>query len=483
MNNLEGPQVDFPYLVACMKPRTATDFAAVLARFDAFPGHVDDVLALMDEGIRQSRVFARVCVEAVPAQIDGLLGEAAGTPFFKHFAGAMEGVEAGARERLRADAAAKIEARVQPAFRKLKAYLEEVYLPACRTTADGIACADLPDGKAHYEQCLRFHTSTALTAEEIHAMGLAEVERIRGEMERVKDECAFDGDLKAFIADLRASADFRAGSEEELLQKYRDRLAFVVENLPSLFSAAPELPLTIMPTPAHQAPSAPAAYYLSQGKGNPGLFYVNTYRIAERPTYQIDTLLLHEAIPGHHMQAAYACRMEETGRLPSFRANIEDRRYNWAPSRRPFYSAYVEGWALYCEGLGKELGLYDDPVLYFGKLSFEATRAVRLVVDTGIHALGWSRDKAVDFMFANTALSRHEVETEITRYIGWPAQAVSYKVGELHIRGLRQKLEARFGSADRDEYVAKLKEFHDIVLRGGNVPLTFLTEEVEKLCA
>ena len=277
------------------------------------------------------------------------------------------------------------------------------------------------------------------------------------------------GDLAGFLDELRGSPDFTAPSVEALLEGYRHRLADVELRLPDLFHAAPALPLEIVETPAHQAGSAPAAYYFSQGVGRPGLFYVNTHDLPSRPTYQTDVLLLHEAVPGHHLQAAHACELQARGALPAFRANLEDRRYNWPPSRRPFYSAYVEGWALYCEGLGAELGLYSDPYQEFGRLSFEALRACRMVVDTGLHAFGWSQERACDYMLENSALSRLEAETEVVRYIAWPGQAVSYKVGELRIRGLRAKLEERHGGSAAWPEI--LRDFHETLLSNGSCPL------------
>ena len=483
---MEGPQIDLLQLLSAMPRGSLRERAAVLARLRAFPAQAGQVRALLEEGLRQGRTMPRVCLEAVPGQIAAVLAggreDPRGSAFFDAFRGELEASEAaGAAEAVEAQreqAAAAIREGVVPAFEALRHFLEETYIPGARET---VACSDLPDGPAHYRQCLRFHTSTEMTPEEVHALGLREVARVRTEMEAVMGTLGRAGgagggggsgggrDLAGFFDELRRSPDFTAPSVEALLEGYRQRLADVEARLPDLFHAAPALPLEIVETPAHQAASAPAAYYFSQGVGRPGLFYVNTHDLPSRPTYQTDVLLLHEAVPGHHLQAAHACELQARGALPAFRANLEDRRYNWPPSRRPFYSAYVEGWALYCEGLGAELGLYSDPYQEFGRLSFEALRACRMVVDTGLHAFGWSQERACDYMLENSALSRLEAETEVVRYIAWPGQAVSYKVGELRIRGLRAKLEERHGGSAAWPEI--LRDFHETLLSNGSCPL------------
>ena len=482
---MEGPQIDLLQLLRAMPSGTLAERAAVLARLRAFPEQATQVRELLAEGLRQGRTMPRVCLEAVPGQIDAVLAGARADPrktaFFDAFraelAAAPPGVASPAEapalaEAQREEAAAAIRDVVAPAFEDMRRFLLDVYIPGARTSH---SCSDLPDGQAHYVQCLKFHTSTSLSPEEIHELGTREVERVRGEMEAVLQKLGHaegGADLASFLTALRDSPDHIAPSAEALLGGYRRRLADVQTRLPELFHDPPTLPLDVVETPAHQAGSAPAAYYFSQGVGRPGLFYVNTHDLPSRPTYQTDVLLLHEAVPGHHLQAAHACALQERGELLAFRANLEDRRYNLPPSRRPFYSAYVEGWALYCEGLGAELGLYDDPLQEFGRLSFEALRACRLVVDTGLHALGWTQKQAESYMLQNSALSRREVETEVVRYLAWPGQAVSYKVGELFIRRLRARLEAEHpGGTGSPEWPDALRDFHETLLRHGSCPL------------
>jgi uncharacterized protein (DUF885 family) len=297
----------------------------------------------------------------------------------------------------------------------------------------------------------------------IHALGLAEVARIRGEMDGIIEEVGFEGTYAEFLDFLRTDRRFYAETPEDLLERAAWIAKTMDGKLPALFLTLPRLPYTVEPVPEHIAPKYTAGRYVSPPKGStrPGIYWVNTYDLPSRPLYTLEALTLHEAVPGHHLQGALAQELED---LPDF------RQYS-------YLSAFGEGWGLYSEWLGIEAGFYQDPYSDFGRLTYEMWRACRLVVDTGVHALGWSRQRALDFMAANTALSLHEVSTEIDRYITWPAQALAYKMGEIEIRRLRAKAEGELGQR------FDVRRFHDAVLSNGSVPLPVLAEQIDAFIA
>jgi uncharacterized protein (DUF885 family) len=346
---------------------------------------------------------------------------------------------------------------VLPAYRRLHDYLKNDYLPKAR---DSIGLSALPNGASWYAYLVRYHTSTSMKPDEVHELGLAEVARIRVEMERIKNQVGHAGDLRSFFDALRTDPRFYFKEPSELLAGYGALRQRVSGALPLLFAVKPKATFEIRAVEAFRAPTEAAASYESpsaDGK-RPGVFYVNTYDLASRPTYSMEALYLHEAEPGHHLQVAVA--QERTG-LPRF------RRFGWD-------TAYGEGWALYAESLGHDLGLYTDPYSAFGALSNEMWRAVRLVVDTGIHSKGWSRDKAIEYFRANTALGQADIEAEVDRYIAWPGQALAYKVGQLEILRLRrlaqQKLGVRFD----------IRAFHSQVLESGSLPLPVLEAKINR---
>lgn len=313
-----------------------------------------------------------------------------------------------------------------------------------------------------------------MSAKEVHDLGQKEVKRIRSRMDEIIQEVGFQGSFKEFLDMLRTEKRFYFDTKEELLKGYKDLCAKVIEpKLNVYFKEMPKMPFEIIETPADAAPVAPAAYYLgpSEDGTRPGVFMVNTYKHHTRPKYEMVSLALHEAVPGHHLQTAFAMEQEEQ---PSFRRYVEDRRYYEVPARFAMHTAYMEGWGLYCEFLGEEMGLYQDPYDLFGRLSAEILRACRLVVDTGMHAFGWSRQQAVDFMVENTAMSFHNVNTEIDRYIIWPGQACAYKVGEIKIRELRRKAEQKLG----DKF--DIKDYHHVFLSAGPMGLDTLEEAVDE---
>jgi uncharacterized protein (DUF885 family) len=329
------------------------------------------------------------------------------------------------------------------------------YIPKTRTTT---SAADLPRGREYYAHRVRHFTTLDVTPEEVHKIGLAEVERIHGEMLEVMRKTGFAGDFPAFLQFLRTDPRFYARTPEELLKDASFIAKRMDAKLPSLFGRLPRLPYGVEPVPAHLAPKYTGGRYVEAPVGGTraGTYWVNTYALESRPLYVLEALTLHEAVPGHHLQIALQQEMEG---VPPFR-------------RAAGVGAFVEGWGLYSERLGLEAGFYQDPYSNFGRLTYEMWRACRLVVDTGLHALGWSRQKAMDFLAAHTALSLHEVRTETDRYISWPGQALAYKMGELKIRALRSAAEKELGPR------FDVRAFHDAVLANGPVPLPVLEERI-----
>ena len=353
-------------------------------------------------------------------------------------------------------ARALIVAAVRPAYANVRDFLRDEYIPNAR---DSIAAHDLPNGEAFYRAQIREYTTLDLEPETIHAIGQREVARIRAEMQAIIDSLDFDGDFAKFLAFLRTDPQFYAKTPDELLMHARDIAKRIDAELPHYFGTLPRRPYGVAPVPAAIAPFYTAGRYAGapDGSHEPGWYWVNTYNLPARPLYALPALTLHEAVPGHHLQAALA---EEQNEQPAFR-------------RTSYISAYGEGWGLYAEWLGKEMGIYRTPYEDFGRLTYEMWRACRLVVDTGMHAMGWSRDRALAFMRDNTALSEHEITTEIDRYISWPGQALAYKLGEIRIRELRAKAQRELGER------FDLRAFHDTVLALGSVPLTVLSEHVD----
>lgn len=355
------------------------------------------------------------------------------------------------RSRLKNELKAAIQASVVPAYRALGQFLQSEYLPSARKS---IAAAEFPDGPAFYQHRIHYFTTLELSPEAVHQTGQEEVRRIRAEMEAIIRKTGFEGDFRAFITFLRTDPRFYAPTPEQLLKETAFVLKRIDGELPRLFKTLPRLPYGIRAIPDFSAPGNTTAYY-QPGSGDAtraGTYYVNTYDLKSRPLYEIEALSLHEAVPGHHLQIAM---QQELGKLPAFR-------------RFSGFTAFVEGWALYAERLGLEAGFYTDPYSNFGRLSYEMWRACRLVVDTGMHALGWTRQQAIDFMAENTSSTLLNITNEVDRYIGWPGQALAYKIGELKIRELRVLAEQKLGPKfDR-------REFHDLILGNGAVSLDIL---------
>ena len=341
---------------------------------------------------------------------------------------------------------------VIPSFKSVKAFFEKEYYP---NTRQSIGVSETPNGNAYYQSRIDFYTTLDLTPEEIHQKGLEEVDRIKAQMEEIVKEVDFKGSIKEFIQFLRTDPQFYAKTPEELLKHARNIAKKLYEQLPRFFKSLPRKPYGVAPVPDAIAPKYTAGRYIgtSPNSTDPGYYWVNTYYLPSRPLFLIPALTAHEAVPGHHLQGALNQELPES--IPQFRRNL-------------YLSAYGEGWGLYTEFLANEMGIYTSPYEHFGKLTYEMWRACRLVVDTGMHVFGWSRQKAVDFMTENTALSFHEINTEIDRYISWPGQALAYKIGELKIRELRSRAEKELGSQ------FDIREFHEQILAKGTLTLPLL---------
>lgn len=374
------------------------------------------------------------------------------THFPKHFTQAQ-------KAELTEQGKALIEQNVLPSYQAFYDFMTQEYIPGAR---ESIAAYDLPDGKAFYENRVRYYTTLPMTADEVHQLGLKEVKRIRAEMQAIIDKLGYQGSFADFLHFLRTDPQFYAKTPEQLLKE----AAFIAKKadamLPKFFGKLPRTPYGIQEVPAEIAPKYTTGRYSgASGDDQPGYYWVNTYALDKRPLYELEALTLHEAVPGHHLQISLN---KELTSLPNF------RRYS-------YISAFGEGWGLYSEYLGLEGGFYQDPYSNFGRLTYEMWRAARLVVDTGMHAKGWTRQQAIDYMAGNTALSLHNVTTEIDRYISWPGQALSYKIGELTIKRLRAKAEQALGEK------FDIRAFHDAVLANGSVPMALLEQQIDDFIA
>ena len=456
LNQLDGVHT-VNQLSDALRFTTAKDYEDWLARLKTLPVRIAQTIALMRQGIKEGIVYPKVVLQRVPAQIDHqIVGDAKASPLYKPFTRFPSSLAAADQIRLAKAAQDIIATQVVPAYRRLKDFFVKDYLPAA---LDRVGIWQLARGEAMYAQDVRLHTTTNLTPREIHELGLSEVRRIRAEMQRLIDKIGFKGSFADFAAFLRGEPQFYFQSENELLEAYRAMSRRIDPALVQVFRTLPRMPYGIQSIPANTAPDSPAAFYRSPAADGSrgGTFLVNTYKPEIRPKFEMMALALHEAVPGHHLQIALAMEQKD---LPNF------RRYDG-------YTAFVEGWALYAESLGVEMGLYDDPYAKFGQLMYEIWRASRLVVDTGMHSLRWERQQAIDYMVENTAKQELEIAAEIDRYIVWPGQALAYKIGELKISELRTK--AQLALADK----FNIRDFHDELLRDGPLPLDRLEEKMD----
>ncbi len=457
VHQLSGIQEDLPGLLESMPAGTAQDFENRLARLRQVPALVDQTLVLLARGLRAGITPPRVTLRDVPGQFASLLtDDPLQSPVLETFGQIPGTIPAAERERLRGEASRLFREQVAPALRKLRDYLVHTYIPGAR---ESIAMSDLPDGRAWYAYILKTSTTTDLTPEQIHQLGLAEVKRIRGEMDALIAATGFQGSFADFCHFLRTDPRFFYDRPEDLLTGYRDITKRIDPQLVKLFGKLPRLPYGVRAVPESTAKSQTTAYYAngSLAAGRPGWFTVNTYDLKSRPKWEMEALASHESVPGHHIMYAL---IEELGELPDWR--------KW-----DVYPAMSEGWALYAESLGGKIGLYQDPYSRFGQLTYEMWRAIRLVVDTGLHTLGWSRQQAIDYAQANSARSDHEIEVEIDRYIVWPGGAVVYKIGELKIKELRAYAEKELGPG------FDLRAFHDQILAHGQLPLALLEKNIK----
>ncbi|MGA0265640.1 MAG: DUF885 domain-containing protein [Lysobacterales bacterium] len=436
-----------------------TDFdsyAGYLATLEELPLVMDQYIGLMREGLAVGMTQPRAVLDGRDAPIKAqVVGSAEESPFFRPFIDLPETDDTKAREALLDKARRVVMEGVVPAYERLLAFFHEEYLPGARTT---LGASALPGGKAFYQSQIRRYATVDLSPAEIHDIGLSEVRRIRAEMQEIIEQLGFDGSFADFIQFLRTDPQFYATTAKQLLAEASYVTKKVDGRLPQFFGRLPRQPYGVAPVPEDIAPFYTAGRYVGASLDalRGGYYWVNTYDLKSRPLYALPALSLHEAAPGHHLQAALAAEQDEQ---PNF------RRYD-------YISAYGEGWALYAEKLGVEMEIYETPYEDFGRLTYEMWRACRLVIDTGVHAMGWNREQAQEYLAGNTALSIHEVTTEVDRYISWPAQALSYKLGEYTIWQLRRSAESRLGP-DFD-----LRAFHDFILALGSVPLDILQDEV-----
>lgn len=458
ITNRSGFHISFPELAREVPLSTAEHYQQYIARLSAFDRYVADHVELMREGVRQGKVLPAVVLEGYRDAISPhIVDDPQKSLLYGPFRKFPESIPMADRERLARLGEAAVREHVVPGYRTFLTFMEKEYFPAAR---DSIGAAALPDGREFYRHRVRLFTTTDMTPEEVHATGLAEVKRIRAEMEAVMRKTKFERDFPAFLEYLRTDPKFYAPTGEQLQKEVALILKRIDGELPRLFKTLPRTPYGLRAIPDFIAPRTTSAYYQPpSGDGRlGGYYYINTYNLKSRPLYEMEALSLHEAVPGHHLQLAL--QQEMTG-LPTFR-------------RFTNFTAFIEGWALYAERLGLEVGFYQDPYSDFGRLTFEMWRACRLVVDTGMHYMGWTREQAIAFMSENTALALHNIRAEVDRYISWPGQALGYKIGELKIRELRRVAEEKLG--DRFD----VREFHDVVLRDGSIPLSVLEENVQQ---
>ncbi|MEX2156505.1 MAG: DUF885 domain-containing protein [Gemmatimonadales bacterium] len=456
MTQMDGIQQQVPSTIAQMPAAGVRDYEDIVARLRAVPVLVDQSIALLERGLAARITPPRITLRDVPQQaLNLVVDDPLKSPLLEAFTRFPATVPVADQERLRAAAIAAYRDAVAPAFRKLNGFLTAKYVPGARTST---GMRDLPDGMAWYQVRARASTTTDLSAERIHAIGLAEVKRIRGQMDSVIAASGFRGSFAEFVQFLRTDPRFYFTTPEDLLRATRDVAKRIDPALVRLFGTLPRMPYGVSPIPPYAERSQTTAYYQpgSPRGHRPGTYFVNTYNLPARPRWEMEALTAHEAVPGHHLQIALAQELED---VPEF------RRYGG-------YTAFVEGWGLYSESLGGELGLYGDPYSKFGQLTYEMWRAIRLVLDTGIHTMGWTREQAIDYFKGNAAKTEHDITVEVDRYIVWPGQALAYKIGELKIKELRASATAALG--DRFD----VRAFHDLVLGGGAVPLDVLEARI-----
>jgi len=430
---------------------TKKDYYDWYKRLEQFVDNIDNSLTINKEGLAKGHTQPKLVTKGVIAQLNAIIeSDIDSNPYLKVFKEADESIiDIDDKNKLIDDAILLIENKINPAYKRLHDFLLNDYLPNSR---DSIGIKDIPNGKKYYEYLAKYYTTTNLTPDEIHTIGLNEIDRIRSEMEQIINDVDWDGDFLSFLNYLRTSPRFYYDNSEDLFNAYLIMSKTIDPLLPKIFKVFPRAPYGVIPIPDETAPFTTTAYYNSPSPGRPGYFYANLYKPESRPKYEIPVLTVHEAVPGHHFQISIAQELEN---VPTF------RKYQGI-------TAFVEGWGLYSEELGEFIGIYDDPYDKFGQLTYDMWRAIRLVVDTGMHYMDWTREDAIDLFIKNSAKSRLDIENEVDRYIAWPGQALAYKIGQLKILELRNKAESMLG----DKY--DIKDFHHEVLKRGSLPLELL---------
>lgn len=456
MNQLGGFQQSIANLLSRMPTRTKKDYENILARLEKAPAQIEGNLLFLKEGLKRGITPPKVTLSDVPRQFDAMIvKDFKKNPLVKAF----QKYPKDFNESLKKDYTARAKkylAQVIPYFERAKKYVQEQYIPNCRKE---IAFSTMPNGKAWYNYSIKSYTTLDKSADEIHELGLREVERIKKEMQKVISQVKYKGSFKKFLKYLRTDRRFFYKKKEDLLKDYRAISKIADGRLLRVFKKLPQTPYGVEPTPAYMEKSAPTAYYYRGNieAGKPGIFYANTYDLKSRPKWEMVPLTLHEAMPGHHLQIMIAVEQEAKPELLKFGG----------------YTGYIEGWGLYAESLGEEMEMYEDPYDKFGQLTYEMWRAIRLVVDTGMHAKGWSREKAIQFFLDHAPKTKHDVVVEVDRYIIWPGQALSYKLGELKIKELRNFAKAKLGEK------FDIREYHYQVLKDGAVPLGLLDSNIK----
>jgi uncharacterized protein (DUF885 family) len=457
ITNLRGFHTEFPELRREVPLKSLKDYENYIARLQAFDAYAGGHIEILRAGIAAQKTLPAVILIGYEPTIEThIVDDPERSLLYEPLLKFPTGVPESEHARLREAAKAAIRDSVVVGYKRFRDFMKNEYVPASRGS---ISISALPGGRDYYRHRVRKFTTLDVTPEEVHQRGLAEVARIRGEMEAIREKVKFEGDLVAFFEHLRTDPKFYVSTPEELMKETSEILKRMDGELPTLFGKLPRMPYGLRPVPDYVAPRMPSAYYQQPaGDGTrAGFFYINTYNLKGRPLYELEALACHEAVPGHHLQIALQQEMTD---LPNF------RRYSDV-------TAFIEGWGLYSERLGLEAGFYTDPYSDFGRLSMEMWRACRLVVDTGMHYFDWTREQAIRYMQENSAESLHNIEAEIDRYIGWPGQALAYKMGELKIRELRAHAEKQLGER------FDVRAFHDTVLGGGAVPLDVLEKQID----
>jgi len=456
LNQLDGIQTSGD-LTQSLRFSRLKDYQDWIGRLQRFGTFMDQTIALLQQGVAEKRTLPKVVAERITPQIAfNIVGDPTSSTFYEPFHSLPASIDATTAAQLRAQAQAAIGSVVIPAFRRFQQFWAATYLPNARMA---LAVTTLPEGRAYYDYLVRHFTTTSMTPEQVHALGLRRIAEIRTQMLQAIHDAGFHGTLQDFLHFLRTDPRFHYNSAADLLEAYKAQAKTIDPLLVKEFGVLPRIPWGVKPIPADQAPNTYPAYSEEPaGDGSrPAYMAVNLYKPETRPIYEIPVLTCHEGRPGHALQLSLAAERHD---LPTFRRFV-------------YYNAYGEGWALYTELLCGEMGLYDDPYKRFGALSYQMWRAVRLVVDTGIHRYGMTREQAVDLLRQNTALAQQNIDTEVDRYIAWPGQALSYMIGEMRIQELRARAEARLGSR------FDIRAFHDVVLHGGTLPLDVLQTVVD----